>query len=84
MADRAREKGRTERYLPKSAWASMSKEERRATDEKKKRATRGKPVNTHVANTEKAKRAGKKARAKKYKIERERGRKDERNTSDRD
>jgi hypothetical protein len=63
MADRAREKGRTERYLPDSAWASMSKEERRATDEKKKRATRGKPVNTHVANTEKAKRAGKKARA---------------------
>ena len=36
MADRAREKGRTERYLPKAAWASMSKEERRATDEKKK------------------------------------------------
>jgi len=63
MADKAREKGRTERYLPKSAWASMSAEERKATDEKKKRATRGKPVNTHVANTETAKRAGKKARA---------------------
>lgn len=63
MADRAREKGRTERYLPKSAWASMSAEERRATDEKKKRATRGKPVNTHVENTAAAKRAGKKARA---------------------
>ena len=63
MADLAREKGRTERYLPKAAWASMSKEERRATDEKKKRATRGKPVNTHVENTEVAKRAGKKARA---------------------
>tara|TARA_Y100000361_G_scaffold145755_1_gene155380 strand:+ start:1118 stop:1333 length:216 start_codon:yes stop_codon:yes gene_type:complete len=71
MADRAREKGRTERYLPKSAWASMSKDERRATDEKKKRATRGKPVNTHVANTEKAKRAGKKARA--YKASRKNG-----------
>jgi hypothetical protein len=41
----------------------MSADERKATDEKKKRATRGKPVNTHVANTEKAKRAGKKARA---------------------
>lgn len=41
----------------------MSKEERRATDEKKKRATKGKPVNTHVANTETAKRAGKKARS---------------------
>ena len=63
MADKAREKGRTERYLPKAAWAAMSKDERKATDEKKKRATRGKPVNTHVANTEKAKRAGKKARA---------------------
>ena len=60
MADKAREKGRTERYLPKAAWASMSADERKATDEKKKRATRGKPVNTHVANTEKAKRAGKK------------------------
>ena len=37
MADRAREKGRTERYLPKAAWASMTKEERKATDDKKKR-----------------------------------------------
>ena len=63
MADLAREKGRTERYLPKAAWAAMSKEERRATDEKKKQDTRGKPVNTHVANTETAKRAGRKARA---------------------
>ncbi len=71
MADKAREKGRTERYLPKSAWASMSAEERKATDEKKKRATRGKPVNTHVANTETAKRAGKKARA--YKASKKNG-----------
>lgn len=63
MADLAREKGRTERYLPRAAWASLSPEERRATDEKKKRATRGKPVNTQVANTEAAKRAGRKARA---------------------
>jgi len=63
MADLAREKGRTERYLPKSAWAAMSAEERRATDEKKKRATQDKPVNTHVANTEAAKRASRKARA---------------------
>jgi len=63
MADVAREKGRTERYLPKAAWASMSAEERRATDKKKKEATRGKPVNTHVANTDAAKRAGRKARA---------------------
>jgi len=63
MADLAREKGRTERYLPKAAWASMSAEERRATDEKKKRATTGKPVNTHVPNTEKAKEARRRASA---------------------
>lgn len=62
MADLAREKGRTERYLPKAAWAALSAEERKATDEKKKRATRNKPVNTHIANTEAAKRAAKKAR----------------------
>ncbi len=61
MADREREKGRTERYLPKKAWASMTKEERTATDEKKKRATKGKPVNTQVPNTEKAKEARKRA-----------------------
>ncbi len=61
MADRARKKGRTERYLPKKAWASMTKEERTATDEKKKRATKGKPVNTQVPNTEKAKEARKRA-----------------------
>jgi hypothetical protein len=40
----------------------MSAEERRATDEKKKRATAGnKPVNTHVPNTEKAKEARRRA-----------------------
>lgn len=65
MADLAREKGRTERYLPRAAWAQMSPEERRATDEKKKRATAGnKPVNTQVPNTEKAKEA--RRRASKY------------------
>jgi hypothetical protein len=64
MADLAREGGRTERYLPKAAWARLSAEERRATDEKKKEATRGdKPVNTHVANTEAAKQAVSKARS---------------------
>jgi len=64
MADLAREKGRTERYLPKEAWASMSDEERKATDEKKKRATSGnKPVNTQVPNTEKAKEARRRASA---------------------
>jgi hypothetical protein len=49
----------------------MSADERRATDEKKKEATRGKPVNTHVENTEAAKRAGQKARA--YKRSRDNG-----------
>jgi hypothetical protein len=62
MADIAREKGRTERYLPKSAWAQLSPEERRATDERKKEATAGnKPVNTQVPNTDKARKARRKA-----------------------
>jgi hypothetical protein len=62
LADLAREKGRTERYLPKSAWASLTPAERRATDEKKKQATTGnKPVNTQVSNTEAARRARQKA-----------------------
>lgn len=61
MSDLAREKGRTERYLPRAAWAALSAEERQATDEKKKSATQGKPVNTQVSNTEKAKEARRKA-----------------------
>mgnify|MGYP007028096511 CR=1 FL=1 len=62
MSDKAREKGRTERYLPRSAWASLTPEERRETDEKKKRATAGnKPVNTQVPNTEKAREARRRA-----------------------
>lgn len=62
MADLAREKGRTERYLPRRAWASLSPEERKATDDAKKEATKGdKPVNTRVPNTEKAQRARRKA-----------------------
>ena len=63
MADRAREKGRTERYLPKATWASMSKEERRATDEKKKRESKGKPVNHQVKNTKAAAEARRRATA---------------------
>ena len=63
MADRASEKGRTERYLPKAAWASMSKEERRATDEKKKAASKGKPVNHQVKNTKAAAEARRRATA---------------------
>ena len=57
MADKAIEKGKksTERYLPKAAWAAMSKAERKKTDDKKKRESRkGKQF---VENTEKAKRA---------------------------
>lgn len=62
MADLAREKGRTERYLPRAAWAELTPEERRATDERKKAATRGnKPVNTRVKNTEKAREARRRA-----------------------
>lgn len=56
-ADKAIEPGKksTERYLPESAWAKLSPEERRQTDEKKKNASRrGKQF---VSNTERAKRA---------------------------
>ena len=55
MTDKAIEKGRTERYLPKKAWAKLSPGERRETDEKKKRASRdGKQF---VPNTERARKA---------------------------
>lgn len=57
--DKAIEPGKksTERYLPKSAWAQLSPEERRQTDEKKKAESRkGKQF---VANTERAKKARK-------------------------
>ena len=57
MADKAIEKGRTERYLPEKAWDKLSKEERRETDDKKKAASRkGKQF---VPNTERAKKARK-------------------------
>lgn len=57
MPDKAIERGRTERYLPEKAWAKLSKEERRETDEKKKAASReGKQF---VPNTERAKKARK-------------------------
>lgn len=57
MADKAIEPGKkeTERYLPQSAWAKLSPEERRRTDEKKRRESRtGKQF---VENTGSAKRA---------------------------
>lgn len=56
-ADKAIEPGKksTERYLPESAWAKLSPEERRETDEKKKRASR--QGEQFVPNTERAKKA---------------------------
>lgn len=49
----------TARYLPKKAWENLSPEERKATDEKKKRTSRtGKQF---VANTPAAKKARQKA-----------------------
>ena len=66
MADKAIQEGYTKRYLPESAWASLSKEERQETDQKKRAASReGKQF---VANTDAAKKAGRAARAaKRYK-----------------
>jgi len=65
-ADKAIQKGYTKRYLPEKAWASLSKEERQETDQKKRESSRkGKQF---VPNTESAKKAGKAARAaKRYK-----------------
>ena len=61
MADKAIKKGSksTARYLPKAAWAAMSKAERKKTDDKKKRGSRkGKQF---VENTKKARKARKMA-----------------------
>jgi hypothetical protein len=58
-ADKAIEPGKkgTERYLPKAAWSKLSPEERKKTDEKKKRESReGKQF---VANTDRARKARK-------------------------
>jgi hypothetical protein len=40
MADKAIRKGYTKRYLPESAWAKLSKEEREETDRKKRSGSR--------------------------------------------
>ncbi len=66
MADKAiQSDGTTKRYLPKKAWAKLSKEEREDTDRKKRAGSRkGKQF---VANTDKAKKAGKAARMYKQK-----------------
>lgn len=59
--DKAKQKdGSTKRYLPKKAWSKLSDKEKKATDSKKRAASkRGRGV---VANTPKAKAAGKSAR----------------------
>jgi len=58
--DKAIQKGYTKRYLPEKAWASLSPEERKDTDQKKRAGS--KQGKQFVANTEKAKRAGRAAR----------------------
>ena len=65
-SDKAIQNGYTKRYLPESAWASLSKEERQETDQKKRVGSRkGKQF---VANTDVAKKASRAARAaKRYK-----------------
>jgi hypothetical protein len=60
MSDKAIQKGYTKRYLPEKAWASLSPEEREDTDQKKRAGS--KQGKQFVANTEKAKRAGRAAR----------------------
>ena len=66
MADKAiQSDGTTKRYLPKKAWASLSKEERDKTDAKKRAAS--KKGKQFVYNTEKAKKASRSARMYKQK-----------------
>jgi hypothetical protein len=65
-SDKAIQDGYTKRYLPEKAWASLSEEERKKTDRKKR--TGSKQGKQFVPNTETAKKAGKAARAsKRYK-----------------
>ena len=66
MTDKAIQDGYTKRYLPEKAWASLSKEERKETDRKKR--TGSKEGKQFVPNTETAKKASRAARAsKRYK-----------------
>ncbi len=60
MADRAIEPGKksTKRYLPKEAWARLSLEERKQTDQKKQRESRsGKQFVENTPAAKKARRA---------------------------
>jgi hypothetical protein len=56
---RARRNGETSRYLPKRAWERLSEGERRATDERKRKASRS--GRQYVANTGPASRARREA-----------------------
>lgn len=60
-ATRARRDGETSRYLPKQAWEELSEEERRATDRKKREASR--TGRQYVGNTRPAARARRDATA---------------------
>ena len=60
MADKAIDSKGTSRYLPKKAWAKLSKEEREETERKKRAGSRR--GEQFVANTDKAKKASKAAR----------------------
>lgn len=53
----------TSRYLPKAAWEILTEGEAKATDRKKRKKSKRKQF---VANTKKARDAGKKARKKKH------------------
>jgi hypothetical protein len=65
-SDKAIQPGYTKRYLPESAWVSLSKEEREQTDQKKRAGS--KEGKQFVSNTDAAKKAGRAARAaKRYK-----------------
>ena len=65
-SDKAIQPGYNKRYLPEKAWASLSKEEREQTDQKKR--TGSKEGKQFVSNTDAAKKAGRAARAaKRYK-----------------
>ena len=60
MADKAIEPGKksTERYLPQAAWARLSPEERKQTDQKKQRESRsGKQFVENTPAAKKARRA---------------------------
>lgn len=65
MADKAIQNGYTKRYLPEKAWASLSPEERKKTDQKKREGS--KQGKQFVSNTDAAKKAGKAARGSKPK-----------------